>query len=111
MKRYNFIKISGLLLVPAFLWLSACEDFLKENPQDRIAQDRFYQTAEDATAAVNSIYSNLGSTSSGPEGIYHSTTWVSMGLASDEMNNKQEGAIANDQLGTFSWNAENSNIG
>jgi hypothetical protein len=110
MKRYNIIKTSGLLLVPAFLWLSACQDFLKENPQDRIAQDRFYQTAEDATAAVNSIYSNLGSTSSGPEGIYHSTTWVSMGLASDEMNNKQEGAIANDQLGTFSWNAENSNI-
>lgn len=110
MKKFNIIKISGVMLVPAFLWLSACEGFLKEDPQDRIAQDRFYQSAEDATAAVNSVYANLGSTSSGPEGIYHSTTWVSMGLASDEMNNKQEGAIANDQLGTFSWNAENSSI-
>ncbi|SDG22198.1 Starch-binding associating with outer membrane [Dyadobacter soli] len=110
MKRFNIIKTSGLVLATALLWLSSCEDFLKENPQDRIAQDRFYQTAEDATAAVNSVYSNLGSTSSGPEGIYHSTTWIAAGLASDEMINKQEGAIANDQLSTFSWNAENSSV-
>ncbi|TLV02084.1 RagB/SusD family nutrient uptake outer membrane protein [Dyadobacter luticola] len=110
MKRYNLIKTSGMVLGAAILWLSSCQDFLKENPQDRIAQDRFYQTAEDANAAVNSVYSNLGSTSSGPEGIYHSTTWISAGLASDELINKQEGAIANDQLATFSWNAENSSV-
>jgi len=111
MKNIKLIKTSGLILATALLWLSSCEDFLKEDPQDRIAQDRFYQTAEDATAAVNSVYSNLGSTSSGPEGIYHSTTWIAAGLASDELINKQEGAIANDQLATFSWNAENGNIG
>ena len=98
------------VLLLGILWLSACEGFLKEEPQNRIAQDRFYKTPEDALAAVNSIYANLGSTSSGPEGIYHSTTWVTMGLASDELVNKQNGAIANDQLGTFSWNAENASI-
>ncbi|MCF2487537.1 RagB/SusD family nutrient uptake outer membrane protein [Dyadobacter sp. CY347] len=111
MKKFKLIKTSGMILAAALLWLSSCEDFLKEDPQDRIAQDRFYQTAEDATAAVNAVYSNLGSTSSGPEGIYHSTTWIAAGLASDELINKQEGAIANDQLATFSWNAENGNIG
>ncbi|SEJ40397.1 Starch-binding associating with outer membrane [Dyadobacter sp. SG02] len=110
MKRFKYIQTSGLVLATAFFCLTACEGFLKEDPQDRIAQDRFYQTAEDATAAVNSVYSNLGSTSSGPEGIYHSTTWIAAGLASDEMINKQEGAIANDQLATFSWNAENGSV-
>jgi len=110
MKNILNKKTSGLVCLLMILWISSCEDFLKEDPQDRIAQDRFYQTEEDAIAAVNSIYANLGSTSSGPEGMYHSTTWVAMGLASDEMVNKQNGAIANDQLGTFSWNAENSSI-
>jgi len=110
MKNILNKKTSSLVCLLMILWISSCEDFLKEDPQDRIAQDRFYQTEEDAIAAVNSIYANLGSTSSGPEGVYHSTTWVTMGLASDEMVNKQNGAIANDQLGTFSWNAENSSI-
>ena len=110
MKNLLSIKSLGLFLLMGILWLSACQDFLKEEPQNRIAQDRFYKTPEDALAAVNSIYANLGSTSSGPEGIYHSTTWIAMGLASDELVNKQNGAIANDQLGTFSWNAENSSI-
>ena len=110
MKSILNIKSLGLFLLMGILWLSACQDFLKEEPQNRIALDRFYKTQEDALAAVNSIYANLGSTSSGPEGIYHSTTWIAVGLASDELVNKQNGAIANDQLGTFSWNAENSSI-
>lgn len=110
MKKLFNIKISSLSLLLATLWVTACDDFLKEDPQDRIAQDRFYQTAEDAEAAVNSIYANLGSTSSGPEGVYHSTTWIAAGLASDNLKNMQQGALANDQLGTFSWNAENSSI-
>ena len=110
MKNLLQKKVISLSCLLGLFWFSSCNDFLKENPQNRIAQDRYYQTEEDALAAVNSIYANLGSTSSGPEGIYHSTTWVAMGLASDEMVNKQTGAIANDQLGTFSWNAENANV-
>lgn len=98
------------LSATALLWCSSCENFLKEEPLNRIAQERYYQTPEDAIAAVNSVYANLGSTSSGPEGIYHSTTWVTPGLASDEMKNMQQGAIANDQLATFSWNAENGSV-
>ncbi|QHT71471.1 RagB/SusD family nutrient uptake outer membrane protein [Rhodocytophaga rosea] len=110
MKNILNHKTSILIFLLVFFCISSCKDFLNEDPQDRIAQDRFYQTEEDAVASVNSIYANLGSTSSGPEGVYHSTTWVAMGLASDEMINKQNGAIANDQLGTFSWNAENSSV-
>ena len=110
MKNIINIKTISLAFLLVTFWVTACEDFLKEDPQDRVAQDRFYQTEEDAVAAVNSIYANLGSTSSGPEGVYHSTTWVTQGLASDDLKNMQQGALANDQLGTFSWNAENSNM-
>ena len=110
MKNLLKIKSSNLFLLVGLLWVSACNDFLKEDPLNRIAQDRYYKTQEDAVAAVNSIYAILGSTASGPAGIYHSATWVNVGLASDEMINKQNGAIANDQLGTFAWNAENASV-
>ncbi|MEQ9440850.1 MAG: RagB/SusD family nutrient uptake outer membrane protein [Cyclobacteriaceae bacterium] len=110
MKKLINIKTFSLAFLLVGLCFTACEDFLKEDPQDRVAQDRYYQTEEDAVAAVNSIYANLGSTSSGPEGVYHSTTWIAAGLASDNLKNMQQGALANDQLGTFSWNAENSSI-
>ncbi len=110
MRKLIPIKTFSLVLLLLTFWFTSCNDFLKEDPQDRVAQDRYYQTEEDAIAAVNSIYANLGSTSSGPEGVYHSTTWIAAGLASDNLKNMQQGALANDQLGTFSWNAENSNI-
>lgn len=110
MKRLIHIGTFGLIFFSVGTWLSACEDFLKEDPQDRIAQDRYYQTEEDAVAAVNSIYANLGSTSSGPEGVYHSTTWIAAGLASDNLKNMQQGNLSSDQLGTFTWNAETSSI-
>lgn len=103
-------KLLYLTLAQSLVWFSSCQNFLKEDPLNRIAQDRYYSTEEDAVAAVNSVYANLGSTSSGPEGIYHSTTWITPGLASDEMKNMQQGAIANDQLATFAWNAENSSV-
>ncbi|AHM62230.1 RagB/SusD domain-containing protein [Flammeovirgaceae bacterium 311] len=107
----NWPKISICILVCLSLSIASCEDFLEENPKDRVAQSNFYTTAQDAEAAVNSIYGFLGSYSTGnTAGIYHSTFWITIGLASDEMVNNQLGTLWNDELGTFAYNAENANL-
>ena len=106
----NLIFRGFLFLVPVLIFAS-CEGFLEEDPKDRVAQSNFYLNAQDAESAVNSIYAYLGSYSTGSTaGIYHSTFWITVGLASDEMDNNQLGTFWNDELGTFSHNAENPNM-
>lgn len=90
---------------------TSCEDFLEEDPQDRVAGNNFYANEQDAISAVNSIYSYLGSidfASGTTTGIYHSNFWLAQGLASDEMNNNQLGTPEYDQLATFTHNSENA---
>ncbi len=108
-----------ILVLPAIVCsLFSCRDFLTENPQNTVSQNNYYQTEQDAIAAVNAIYSYLGSYNldfGGPfpgntAGAYHSTFWVTTELASDNMMNNQLGAIDNDQLAGFSYNAENANL-
>jgi len=108
-KSINWSRIGICLLLG--LTITSCDDFLTEDPKDRVAQNNYYQTEQDAIAAVNSIYAYLGSYSTGSTaGIYHSTFWITTGLASDNMQNNQLGALQNDQLATFTYNAENSNL-
>lgn len=105
----NIIRYAWILIC-VFVFTS-CEDFLEENPKDRVANSNYYQTEDDAISAVNSIYAWLGSydlTYGNTAGIYHSTFWVTVGLASDEMNNNQLGAPQLDQISTFSHNSENA---
>lgn len=114
MKNTKNIKLSAgfrfFLMLLSICFLS-CEDFLEEDPKDRVAQSNFYNNEQDAISAVNSIYANLGSHSSGSTaGIYHSTFWVTVGLASDNLWNNHFGMLQNDQLASFSYNAENSNL-
>ena len=94
--RYAFLfAILGMGIV-------ACKNLLEEDPKDQVFGDNFFQTENDATAAVNSIYAILNATSSAPSfgGVYFSTYWVGSGLASDEMENRLV-ATDLDQLATF----------
>ncbi|MEY3194241.1 MAG: hypothetical protein RIQ78_338 [Bacteroidota bacterium] len=90
-----FFAILGMGIV-------ACKNLLEEDPKDQVFVDNFFQTENDATAAVNSIYGILNATSSAPSfgGVYFSTYWVGSGLASDEMENRLA-ATDLDQLATF----------
>lgn len=116
----NIIKrsTSGTLLMVLIVLMVSCSDFLEENPQNAVAQNNYYTTEQDAISAVNAIYAYLGSYNLdglGPfpgntAGVYHSTFWVTIGLASDNLKNNQAGAIQNDQLATFTYNAENVNL-
>lgn len=108
---YAFFVLAGSFLV-------ACSDFLEEAPKNTVSVNNYYASEQDAIAAVNAIYAYLASVNDdafGPypgttTGLYHSTFWVTVGLASDNMKNNQLGAIQNDQLAVFSYNAENANF-
>src|SRR5690554_5639424 len=98
-KMKKIIKRStpGALLMFLMILMLSCSDFLDENPQDKVAQNNYYTTSQDAIAAVNAIYAYLGAYNNdalGPfpgntAGIYHSTFWYTIGLASDNLKNNQ----------------------
>src|SRR5688500_17294571 len=98
MKYTVALKLFAVLLL-ASASFSSCKKFLEEDPKSNVTVANFYQTEGDAISAVNSIYAYLNSTSSGSTaGVYHSTFWVTQGLASDEMQNNQLAASQYDQL-------------
>lgn len=108
MKKY--IRFSILFSTLA-LGIFACTDLLDEDPKDQVFVDNFFQTENDAIAAVNSIYGILNATSSAPTfgGVYFSTYWVATGLASDEMENRLPSPDL-DQLETFTHRPANSSL-
>lgn len=59
MKKYNFIKRLGFLVVAAgFLALASCEkDFTNRPPEDAISLDAYYSTNEQVASATNGMYS------------------------------------------------------
>ena len=101
----------ALLCTVMGLSLYSCSDFLEEDPKNQVATTNYYTTQQDAIAAVNSVYAYLGAydiARGNTAGVYHSTFWVTLGLASDEMKNNQLGAPQYDQLSSFSYNADNA---
>ena len=108
MKNIIYIKTLAFLLAGSAL-LPSCKKFLEEDPKSNVTVSNFYKTEADAISAVNSVYAYLNSTSSGSTaGVYHSTFWVTAGLASDEMQNNQLAAPQYDQLATFTHTPQNS---
>ncbi|MFM8486989.1 MAG: RagB/SusD family nutrient uptake outer membrane protein, partial [Bacteroidota bacterium] len=97
-----------MLLSASFL---ACRHLLDENPKDQVFVDNFFQTENDATAAVNSVYAILNATSSAPTfgGVYFSTYWVTMGLCSDEMDNRLP-AVDLNELNSFTHKPVNASL-
>lgn len=58
MKKYNIHLIISLVIV--LLFASCSEDFLDRPPLDREVTSNFYQTEEDAVAALVAVYDVLG---------------------------------------------------
>ncbi len=108
--KNRFIQYS-ICLVFVTIGVLACKNLLVEDPKDQVFVDNFFETENDATAAVNSIYSILNATSSAPSfgGVYFSTYWVVAGLCSDEMENKLP-ATDLDQLATFTQRPVNASL-
>ncbi len=98
-------KYSSLIIMVAagtIGLVSSCKKFLEEDPKNLVAITNYYQTENDAIAAVDAIYGYLNSTSTGSTaGVYHSTFWVIAGCASDEMINKNVFQPDVDQISNF----------
>lgn len=77
MKRTISTICLGTLLL-----LTACEDFLNEEPLSAISSENFYKTPADAQAGVNAVYSVLG-------GYYGGSVWY-FGDVSTEIANRGE---------------------
>jgi len=106
----NYIKTTAILLLTVFI-LPSCKKFLDENPKNLVSVANYYQTQDDAISAVNAVYGYLNSTSTGSTaGVYHSTFWVTAGLASDEMQNNQLGVPDLDQIATFTEGPQNNSL-
>ena len=63
MKRNRTLFIAWLLAVTVGVGLTACDrDLLETVPNDRLSEDLFWKTENDAKLAVNSLYTDLDST-------------------------------------------------
>ena len=115
MKSIRIQLITVLLTVAVVLMNSSCKKFLEEDPQNLVTITNFYKTESDAIAAVNAIYAYLNSVDNfavggNTAGVYHSTFWLTVGLASDVMLNNQLGAAYYDQISSFSHTSQNPSL-
>jgi hypothetical protein len=55
--RYK-IGISSLMIM-VLMFLSGCEKFLEQDPQDSLTEQQFFKTREDANSAIVSVYDQL----------------------------------------------------
>ncbi|MEX2567471.1 MAG: RagB/SusD family nutrient uptake outer membrane protein [Cyclobacteriaceae bacterium] len=77
MKRYNLIFLFACIFCTA-----SCEnDFLNEEPYDFLAPENFYETEEDAFAALNAAYSVFL-----PSGYYNIFFWMVMDGSTDQLS-------------------------
>ncbi|ACU02977.1 RagB/SusD family nutrient uptake outer membrane protein [Pedobacter heparinus] len=106
----NYTRTAALLLLTV-LMVPSCKKFLEEDLKSQVSVGNFYKTEADAIAAVNAVYAYLNSTSTGSTaGVYHSSFWVTAGLASDEMLNNQLGTPDLDQLSSFTNGPQNKTL-
>jgi hypothetical protein len=109
MKKYSFAAL--IMLAAVVLTFSSCKKFLEEDPKNLITDANFFQTENDAVAAVNAIYSYLNSTSTGSTaGVYHSTFWVIAGCASDELKDSSIFWPDISQISNFSHGPINNSL-
>ncbi|WP_420146829.1 RagB/SusD family nutrient uptake outer membrane protein [Spirosoma sp.] len=73
-----------LVLGFAALSLTACSDFLKENPEAFISEDQYYKTQADAINAVNAVYFMLNSGGSSVQTPYNTLFNTGMNMAGDD---------------------------
>jgi len=66
MQKNNLLYLFGFLLL-----CGSCKKFLEEKPQSFLTPDNFYQTAADATAALNGVFSGLEA-----QAYYGRTVWI-----------------------------------
>ena len=92
----------GIAILICVCMLSACEDFLMEDPRSLATPDEFFTEASSAQSSVDAIYSHLTG-----DGVYAKDMWRLHAMFSD--NGYQNGADPDMQeLSNFNVTAENA---
>lgn len=92
MKRYKNINLRGFgaaILTGVVLMTASCKkDFLNVDPQGQQPAENFWQTQEDATTAVNSVYANIRN--------WANTAFPAIAVESIPGDDAEKGSSAND---------------
>lgn len=75
------MKRLWLLFIVAVILSAGCEKTLDFTIKDKITLDNFYQNKDDAIAAVNAVYNDLGAVE-----LYCSSLWLIQDIASDDFD-------------------------
>jgi len=88
--------------------LGSCENLLDNEPKSEINSENFYQTEQDALAAVFACYEYLGGGAFNDNfgGLYYNYYWVIQALASDEGQNN-DAVVDKQRLSTFTYDPQN----
>jgi hypothetical protein len=91
-------------------FFSSCSKWLEEEPYTFLSSSNFYQTEDEVTAAVNSLYQPLQNFYA--QENYAECNWFLWELPSDESySNSGVGVVANDQLDDYQFDTEIDNFG
>ena len=77
-------KINLILFAISALLTTACDSFLKEDPESFLSEDQYYQTQNDAINAVNAVYFFLNSGGSSIQTPYNTLFNTGMNMAGDD---------------------------
>ncbi len=99
MKRNNFPTI--FILVVSLLVFSTCKDsFLSENPKDFLSPTNYYNTEEEASAALMAVYAGLRS-------LYSHNMYFIGDMASEQTNQGEGTNIDRININNFQFEPEN----
>lgn len=77
-KQLNIIML--MTVISMLVIITGCKKFLEIAPKASISDKNYFKTSEDATTALNAVYSGL-------EGIYNYDSWYFGDVAADEATN------------------------
>ncbi|WP_268224896.1 RagB/SusD family nutrient uptake outer membrane protein [Sinomicrobium oceani] len=107
MKFINKRTYIAALGSAALLLGSSCSDFLDEENKSDYTQENYFQTAEHAEAAINTLYSELRFVSDG-SGTYGESPFMMLEFPTGLLNTEVGQSQANRDLRNLTTNAENN---
>ncbi len=87
-----------LILIAAFVVLTACEDFLTETPKNQISVDQYFDKPEDARAAINALYRDGSGANSYDSGGFRGSNVMIGSFMSGLFDNEAKGERIEGQL-------------
>ncbi len=96
----------GLLILSAiFLLLGSCKKFLTETPYSLLSTNNFYQTAGDASVALNGVFGTLTA-----QTYYGRTSWTVTELGGEDLTVPSNSSSDRLTLGNYTATSSNGEV-